>query len=196
MEGHVDAAGAKADAGHLRPLGQLVQEQVVQSAAYPDSQAQLFLQRVKGNGPASIFGVGGALPDDELRRPAQFGVHDVSHSGSVSRDAGVVISLRVNKHAVIAALAQCQQAVNHAIPVEHTALVLPNKRLIRQGSDVQPAKILMGQLHHLFDLAVIHQEIARFLPKICLEFHGVFLLYLWQVAAGVSPLPVDANLEM
>jgi hypothetical protein len=64
--------------------------------------------------------------------------------------------------------------VDHTVCVEHTAPVFRKERLIRQGCDLQPAKILMGQLHRLFNPAVVHLEIARLLHKICFEFHSAF----------------------
>ena len=81
---------------------------------------------------------------------------------------------RVNEHPVVAALAQRQQAVDHTVPVEHTALVLRKKGLLHHGCNLQPAKILMGQLHHLFDPAVVHLKIDRLFSKICFEFHSGF----------------------
>ena len=157
----------------------------------------MLLQILEIDTPAST---GGALcppPDNKICRPIHLRVDDVPHSGDVGCKTGIVILLCVNEYPVIAVLAQRQQAMDHTISAEHTVQVLPYKRMIRQGDDFQPTKIIMGQLYHLFNLAVVHLKITRLFHKICFEFHSTFPpLRLWQITAWIDEGAVDPHLQV
>ncbi len=93
----------------------------------------------------------------------------------IGGEAGIVTTIRSNKDAIIAICFQGQETVSYTIPAEHTAFVLHDERLICQGCDLQPFKILVGKLHHLFDLAVVHLETGWIAGKIYFDLQCVSL---------------------